>query len=144
MASSGAWLMSFFSCNECSCIGGQITPTRNNNRRKSVCCLPTPFLHAKLITFQCIQVTDNDLADRWSAITRQEGGIAASNVCLQAVTLFLPSPRDFFTPSQNRGPVHRPFTRRVTFVEGQLVLISARIKKTPFVIFFTRKRTSLD
>ena len=31
---------------------------------KGVCCLPTPFLHAKLITFQCIQVTDNDLADR--------------------------------------------------------------------------------
>ena len=28
---------------------------------KVVCCLPTPLLHAKLITFQ---VTDNDLADR--------------------------------------------------------------------------------
>ena len=32
------------------------------------CVLPTdPFCHAKLITFQCIQVTDNDFADRWSA-----------------------------------------------------------------------------
>ena len=32
------------------------------------CVLPTdPFCQAKLITFQCIQVTDNDFADRWSA-----------------------------------------------------------------------------
>ena len=31
---------------------------------KAVCCLPTPFLDAKLITYQCIQVTHNDLADR--------------------------------------------------------------------------------
>ena len=37
MASSGAWLMSFFSHNECSCIRGQITRTRKNNRRKSIC-----------------------------------------------------------------------------------------------------------
>ena len=27
----------FFSCNECSCIRGQITMTRNNNRRESIC-----------------------------------------------------------------------------------------------------------
>ena len=76
--------------------------------RGKSCVLPNdPFLHSKLTTFQCIQVTDNDLPDRWSAITRQEGGIAASNVCLQAFTLFLPSPRHFLTPSQNREPVHR-------------------------------------
>ena len=31
---------------------------------KVVCCLPTPFLHARVITLQCIHVTDNDLADR--------------------------------------------------------------------------------
>ena len=31
---------------------------------KVVRCLPTPFTHEKLITFQCIQVTDNDVADR--------------------------------------------------------------------------------
>ena len=31
---------------------------------KVVCCLPIPFLHARVITFQCIQVTGNDLADR--------------------------------------------------------------------------------
>ena len=40
---------------------------------KVVCCPPTPFLHScmKLITFQCIYETDNDLAGRfWSAITR--------------------------------------------------------------------------
>ena len=64
---------------------------------KVVCCLLTPFLHAPLITSQCTQVTHNDLAERWSAITRQEGGTTASNVCLQALTLFLLSPRDFFT-----------------------------------------------
>ena len=31
---------------------------------KVVCCLLTPFLHARVITFQYVQVTDNDLADR--------------------------------------------------------------------------------
>ena len=49
---------------------------------KVVCCLPTPLLHAKLITFQCIHVTDNDLADRLSAITRQKGGIVVSLAAL--------------------------------------------------------------
>ena len=33
--------------------------------------------------------------------------IAASNVCLQALTLSLPSPRDFFTLSPNKEAVHR-------------------------------------
>ena len=51
---------------------------------KVVCYLPTPLLHAKLITFQ---VTDNDLADRWSAITRQEGGIAFPNVWFQKISI---------------------------------------------------------
>ena len=51
---------------------------------KVVCCL-SPFLHAELITFQCIQGADTDPADRWLAITRQEGGKAASKVCLQLV-----------------------------------------------------------
>ena len=55
----------------------------------------TSFLHAKLITFQWIQVSDNDLADRWLGITRQEGRIAVPNVCLQALTFSLPSPCDF-------------------------------------------------
>ena len=128
-------------------LGGQITSTRNNNRRKSIyvsrphsmkkapkkhicsvktkpsapehnlpareknplekaglkvmSCLPTPFLHAKLLTFQCIQVRDNDRQ------LHQEGGMAASNVCLQALPLSLPSPLDFFTLSSNREPVHR-------------------------------------
>ena len=66
--------------------------------------LPTDSL---FITFQCIQVTDNDLADRWWVITRQEGGVAASMVCLQALPLSLPSPRDFITLSRNREPAHR-------------------------------------
>ena len=51
-------------------------------------------LHAKLITFQCIQciqVTDNDLADKWSAIASLEGRI--SNI--YNLPLSLPSPRDF-------------------------------------------------
>ena len=60
-------------------------------------------LHAKLITFQCIQciqVTDNDLADKWLAIARQEGRI--SNIL---------SPFPFpllaiFHPFPNREPVH--------------------------------------
>ena len=50
-------------------------------------------LHAKLITFQCIQciyVTDNDLADRWLAIARQEGRISASKVCLQTLPFHFP------------------------------------------------------
>ena len=72
-----------------------------------MCCLLTPLLRVKLITFHCIQVTDNDLADRRSAITRQEGRIAVPNVCLQSLTLSLPSPCDFFTLSPNREPVHR-------------------------------------
>ena len=67
----------------------------------------TSFLHAKLIKFQWIQVTDNDLADRWLGITRQEGRITVPNVCLQALTFSLPSPCDFFTLSPNREPVHR-------------------------------------
>ena len=67
----------------------------------------TSFLHAKLITFQWIQVTDNNLADRWLGITRQEGRIAVPNVCLQALTFSLPLPCDFFTLSPNREPVHR-------------------------------------
>ena len=74
------------------------------------CVLPiilTSFLHAKLITFQWIQVTDNDHADRRSAITRPEGGIPVPNVCLQALTFSLPSPFDFFTLSSNRESVHR-------------------------------------
>ena len=72
-----------------------------------VCCLLTPLLDVKLITFQCIQVTDNDLADRLSAITRQEGRIADPNVCVQSLTFSLPSPWDFFILSPNREPVHR-------------------------------------
>ena len=34
-------------------------------------------------------------------------GTMVPNVCLQALTLSLPSPRDIFTLSPNRGPVHR-------------------------------------
>ena len=34
-------------------------------------------------------------------------GTTVSNVCLQAPTLSLPSPHDFFTRSPNRDPVHR-------------------------------------
>ena len=60
---------------------------------KVKCCLLTPFLHAKLTT-----LIDN-LADRRSAINRQEGGIAASKVCLKALPLSLPSPPNFFGPS---------------------------------------------
>ena len=39
--------------------------------------------------------------DSWSH------GTTVSNVCLQALTLSLLSPRDFFTLSPNREPVHR-------------------------------------
>ena len=95
----------------------QSTHHRKNSLEKSSilaqdksCVLPiilTSFLHVKLITFQWIQVTDNDLADRWLGITRQEGRIAVLNVCLQALTFSLPSPCDFFTLSPNREPVHR-------------------------------------
>ena len=68
---------------------------------KVKCCLPTPFLHAKLITLIY------NLANRRSAINRQEGGIAASKVCLKALPLSLPSPPNFFSLSPNREPVHR-------------------------------------
>ena len=68
---------------------------------KVKCCLLTPFLHAKLTT-----LIDN-LADRRSAINRQEGGIAASKVCLKALPLSLPSPPNFFALPPNRKPVHR-------------------------------------
>ena len=68
---------------------------------KVKCCLLTPFLHAKLTT-----LIDN-LADRRSAINRQEGGIAASKVCVKALPLSLPSPPNFFALSPNREPVHR-------------------------------------
>ena len=95
----------------------QSTRHRKNSLEKSSilaqdksCVLPiilTSFLHVKLITFQWIQVTDNDLADRWLGITRQEGRTAIPNVCLQALTFSLPSPCDFFTLSPNREPVHR-------------------------------------
>ena len=47
---------------------------------------PAPFLLAKLTT-----LIDN-LADRRSAINRQEGGIAASKVCLKALPLSFPFP----------------------------------------------------
>ena len=62
---------------------------------------PAPFLLAKLTT-----LIDN-LADRGSAINRQEGGIAASKVCLKALPLSLPSPPNFFALPPNRKPVHR-------------------------------------
>ena len=60
-----------------------------------MCCLPTPFLHMKLTTFQCIQVTDNDLTDKWSAGSH----------------FFLPLSSRFFHPtlSPNREPVDRLF-----------------------------------
>ena len=48
-----------------------------------------------------------NLADRRSAINRQEGGIAASKVCLKALPLSLPSPPNFFALPPNRKPVHR-------------------------------------
>ena len=53
--------------------------------------------------------TDNiyNLTDRRSAINRQEGGIAASKVCVKALPLSLPSPPNFFALSPNREPVHR-------------------------------------
>ena len=62
---------------------------------------PAPFLLAKLTT-----LIDN-LADRGSAINRQEGGIATSKVCLKALPLSLPSPPNFFALPPNRKPVHR-------------------------------------
>ena len=64
---------------------------------KVKCCLLTPFLHAKLTT-----LIDN-LADRRSAINRQEGGIAASKVCLKALPLSLPSPPNFFAFPQTES-----------------------------------------
>ena len=48
-----------------------------------------------------------NLADRRSAIKRQEGGIAALKVCLKALPLSPPSPPNFFALSPNREPVHR-------------------------------------
>ena len=45
--------------------------------------------------------------DSWSH------GTTVSNVCLQALTLSLLSPRDFFTLSPNREPVHR-----LRFIDG--------------------------
>ena len=45
-------------------------------------------LHQILMHFRCCRTT-------------------VSNVCLQATTLSLPSPHDFFTRSPNREPVHR-------------------------------------
>ena len=68
---------------------------------KVKCCLPTLFLHAKLITLIY------NLADRRSAIKRQEGGIANSKVCLKALPLSLPSSPNFFALTPNREPVHR-------------------------------------
>ena len=65
-----------------------------------MCCLPIPFLHAKLITSAI-------LPPEGSAINRQEGGIAASKVCLKALPLSLPSPLNCFPLSPNREPVHR-------------------------------------
>ena len=65
-----------------------------------MCCLPIPFLHAKLITFAI-------LPTEGSAINRQEGGIAAPKLCLKALPLSLPSPLNFFPVSPNKEPVHR-------------------------------------
>ena len=48
-----------------------------------------------------------NLADRRSAINGQEGGIAASKVCLKAIPLSLRSPSNLFALSPNREPVHR-------------------------------------
>ena len=59
------------------------------------------FLHAKVTT-----LIDN-LADRRSAINRQEDAIAASKVCLKALPLSLPSPPNFFALPPHRKPVHR-------------------------------------
>ena len=49
----------------------------------------------------------DNLADRRSAINRQEGRIAASKVCLKALPLSLPSSPNFFDLPPNRKPVHR-------------------------------------
>ena len=54
---------------------------------KDVCCL-----HAKLITFQCTQVTDDDLADRFIGNhNARRRNVAVPNVCLQTLTLSLES-----------------------------------------------------
>ena len=79
------------------------SPTSFPGLIKSCVAYQTPFLHAKLITFQCIPVTDNDRADRRYAITRQESVIAGSKVCLQALSLPLPSLLAFFHPSAKRN-----------------------------------------
>ena len=49
-------------------------------------------------------------------------GTTISNVCLQAPTLSLPSPHDFFTRSPNREPVHRlkPFRTFNRFSDSYL------------------------
>ena len=49
-----------------------------------------------------------NLADGRSAINRQEGGIAASKVCLKALPpSLLPSSPNFFALSPNRKPANR-------------------------------------
>ena len=53
-----------------------------------------------------------NLADRRSAINRQEGEIVASKVCLKALPLSLPSFPNFFALSPNREPVHRLYVQR--------------------------------
>ena len=54
---------------------------------KVVCCL-----HAKLITFQCTHVTDDDFADRLIGNYKTRRRIVAvPNVCLQTLTLSLES-----------------------------------------------------
>ena len=47
-------------------------------------------------------------------------GTTASDVCLQALTLSLPSPCDFFTLSPNREPVHRLYPVMVINTEPEL------------------------
>ena len=57
--------------------------------------------------FTCKTDCIYNLTDGRSAINRQEGGIAASKVCLKALPLSLPSPPNFFALPPNRKPVHR-------------------------------------
>ena len=52
-----------------------------------MCCL-----HAKLITFQCTHVTDDDFADRLIGnYNTRRRNVAVPNVCLQTLTLSLES-----------------------------------------------------
>ena len=78
------------------------------------CVLPiilTSFLHAKLITFQWIQVTDNDLADRWLGITRQEGRIEGPK-CLSTGSHLFPSlTLWFFHPFPKQGACSQATSR---------------------------------